>query len=161
VSGVAIRRFVDGDVERVGEIFYRSVHEVAASAYDERQRKAWAPALPDAARWLPRLREYDTFVAEEDGAAIAWIAVTPAGYIDMLFCLPEAAGRGIASQLYVEAERLARERGIERLTAHASLLAQPFFAKHGWVIDEHEAYEKNGVVVPRASMSKRLVPPAG
>jgi putative acetyltransferase len=160
MSAVAIRRFSDGDAQRVAEIYYRSVHEVAARNYDERQRNAWAPELPDPARWLPRLRAYDTFVAEEDGVAIAWIAMTPEGYIDMLFCLPEAAGRGIASQLYAEAERIAIGRGIERLTAHASLLAQPFFAKHGWVVDAHEDYVKSGVILPRAAMSKQLGAPA-
>jgi len=41
------------------------------------------------------------------------------GYIDILFSLPQARGTGAATRLY-------------QTTAHASLLAQPFIANHGW-----------------------------
>jgi putative acetyltransferase len=103
------------------------------------------------------LREYDTYVAVgEAGAAIAWIAMTDAGYIDMLFALPEAVGRGIAGRLYDTVEAIAIERGLERLTAHASLLAQPFFVKRGWRIVQHELHERNGAILPRAEMTKPL-----
>ena len=42
------------------------------------------------------------------------------------------------------------------MTAHASLLAQPFFAKRGWQIEKHEMHVRNGVTIPRAEMSKDL-----
>jgi putative acetyltransferase len=156
--GVVIRPFAEADAPRVCEIFYRSVHEVAIAKYSPEQAAAWAPAVPDAARWLTSLRDFHTFVADDrDGTTIAWIAMTDAGYIDMLFCLPEAAGRGIAAQLYRTVEDIARERGLARLTVHASLLAQSFFAKHGWRVDEHETVVRNGVNLPRAAMSKELL----
>jgi putative acetyltransferase len=157
VSPPTIRRFVPTDAHRVCLIFYRSVHEVARSHYDEAQRNAWAPKVPDAARWLTFLREFETFVAvDESDEAVAWIAMTDAGYIDMLFCAPEAVGHGVATRLYQAVEAIAIERGRHRMTAHASLLAQPFFVKHGWTIDAHELHERNGVRLPRAAMSKRL-----
>ena len=106
---------------------------------------------------LARLTEYDTFVADnERGETVAWIAMSPSGYIDMLFCLPEATRCGIASSLYAAIEHAANDRGLPHLTAHASLLAQPFFAKHGWRIDQHETVARNGVDLPRAAMSKSL-----
>ena len=154
---VVIRRFHVADAPRVCEIFYRSVHEVARAKYDQAQIDAWAPKVPDPALWVDRLCEYDTFVAENGGGEIvAWIAMSNAGYIDMLFCLPEAAGRGVASQLYTAVEDAALGRGLTYLTAHASLLAQSFFAKHGWVIERQEALVRNGVTIPRAEMSKLL-----
>jgi putative acetyltransferase len=152
-----VRRFQTADAPRVCEIFYRSVHEVACAKYDRAQVDAWAPKLPDYNVWLDRLAEYDTFVADDDaGATVAWISTSGEGYIDMLFCLPEAIGRGAASQLYIAAEDAARARGLTLLTAHASLLAQPFFAKHGWAVVQHETVIRNGVSIPRAEMSKLL-----
>jgi putative acetyltransferase len=152
-----IRAFEPADAPRVCEIFYRSVHEVAKSKYDQAQLDAWAPKMPDASKWLTSLAGFDTYLAiNEAGEAVAWIAMTPAGYIDMLFCLPEALGRGIAGQLYETVERIARARGLSRMTAHASLLAQPFFAKRGWTIEKHEMHVRNGVGIPRAEMSKEL-----
>jgi putative acetyltransferase len=158
-SQFAIRRFVPDDTQALCEIYYRSVHEVAIAKYDAAQVQAWAPKIPDAITWLPRLNEYDTFVAtNEPGDVVGWIAMTPTGYVDMLFCLPEAIGRGVATKLYLSVEEAARERRLQELSAHASLLAQPFFAKHGWIVDNHEVVERNGVAIPRAAMSKRLAP---
>ena len=133
------------------------MHEVANDKYDKAQLDAWAPKIPDASKWLPMLIEYATFVAvDETEKPIAWISMTEAGYVDMLFCLPEAVGRGIAGRLYEKVERLAKERGLHRMTAHASLLAQPFFAKRGWRVEKREMHVRNGVAMPRAEMSKEL-----
>lgn len=133
------------------------MHEVANDKYDKAQLDAWAPKIPDASKWLPILIEYATFVAvDEAEKPIAWISMTEAGYVDMLFCLPEAVGRGIAGRLYEKVERLAKERGLHRMTAHASLLAQPFFAKRGWRVEKREMHVRNGVAMPRAEMSKEL-----
>jgi putative acetyltransferase len=105
------------------------------------------------------LSEYETFLAlDENEETIAWIAMTATGYIDMLFCLPEAIGRGAAGQLYDTVEEIAIARGLTRMTAHASLLAQPFFAKRGWRIESHEMHVRNGVALPRAEMSKTISP---
>ncbi len=154
-----IRRFVVDDAPRVCEIFYRSVREIACALYSREQIEAWAPTVPDSDRWLPNLLEYKTFVATNDeGIVSAWISMTDEGYIDMLFCLPEAVGKGFAARLYATVEREAIVTGIQRLTAHASLLAQPFFAKHGWIVEKHEHHVRNGVALPRAEMSKTLNP---
>lgn len=133
------------------------MHEVANSKYNEAQLNAWAPSLPDYSKWLPKLSEFETFLAvAESGEAVAWISMTSVGYIDMLFCLPEATGCGISDRLYETVEQIAKERGLTRMTAHASLLAQSFFAKRGWRVEKHEICVRNGVSIPRAEMSKDL-----
>lgn len=154
---ISIRAFQPDDAPRLCEIFYHSVHEVANAKYDKAQLDAWAPKIPDASKWLPILIEYATFLAiDEAEKPVAWISMTEAGYVDMLFCLPEAIGRGIAGRLYEKVEDLAKKRGLPRMTAHASLLAQPFFAKRGWRVEKHEMHVRNGVAIPRAEMSKDL-----
>lgn len=154
---MTIRPFEPTDAPVVCEIFFRSVREVAGSRYDAAQVAAWAPGVPEPERWLERLVAYDTFVAiDADGTAVGWIAMSPAGYVDMLFCLPQATRRGVADALYAAVERVAVARRLATLTAHASLLAQSFFARHGWVVDRHEVIDRNGVALPRAEMSKVL-----
>ncbi len=133
------------------------MHEVARSQYDVAQREAWAPRVPDPATWLPILLTYDTVVAvDEADEPVAWISMTETGYIDMLFCAPEAVGCGLAGRLYDTVEQIAKQRGLTAMSAHASLLAQPFLAKRGWRVEKHERHVKNGVEVPRAAMSKPL-----
>jgi putative acetyltransferase len=155
-SEMAVRRFEASDAHTVCEIYYRSVHEVASAKYDAAQCRAWAPTVPDAL-WLERLCEYETFVATVDpDKVVAWISMSRTGYIDMLFCLPEATRCGIAAELYAAVERLAIAGGLTELTAHASRLAEPFFRKRGWVVDRYETVVRSGVEIPRAQMSKRL-----
>jgi putative acetyltransferase len=154
-----VRRFEPRDAPALCEIYYRSVHEVACARYDSAQVAAWAPRLPDSQRWLAQFVEYETFVADNDvGTAVGWIAMTREGYLDMLFCLPEATRCGIAGELYAAVERSAFELGLARLTAHASLFAESFFKKRGWIVDERETVDRYGVAIERAVMSKRLTP---
>lgn len=152
-----IRRFEPADVRALGEIFSRSVREVARAKYDAAQIAAWAPDDREPERWLERLRTFETFVAENDaGKRVGWIAMTEHGYIDMLFCLPEATRCGISDALYAAVEAIAIARHLPRMTAHASLFAQSFFARHGWVVERHEVFVRHGVGLPRAEMSKAL-----
>jgi putative acetyltransferase len=152
-----VRRFEPADAPSVCEIYYRSVHEVASAKYDRDQLDAWAPRVPDHVSWLPRLCEYVTFVADDDaGNTIGWIAMSPTGYVDMLFCLPEATRCGVASELYSNVEQAAIALGLTELTAHASLFAQSFFARHGWETGGTEVVVRNDVEIQRAVMSKRL-----
>ena len=152
-----IRAFEPGDADRVADIFFRSVREVAKSRYDEAQIEAWISSVPEPSKWLPYLIAFYTYLAiDEYDEAVAWISMRADGYIDMLFCLPEAVGRGAAGQLYETVERIATELGLSRMTAHASLFAQPFFAKRGWKVEQHEVHVQNGVDIPRATMWKDL-----
>lgn len=156
---VTVRPYRHGDAAALCEIFFRSVREVGPAKYDDAQVRAWAHDVPDAAAWGARMRANDTFVAVRDGdIAVGWIELEPGGYVDFLYCAPEAAGRGVAAQLYAVAEALARERGLTRLTSHASRLAESFFRKQGWVVDERDIVTQHGVEIPRALMSKTLHP---
>jgi putative acetyltransferase len=101
--------------------------------------------------------EFVTFVADDDSRkTVAWIAMTRAGYVDMLFCLPEATRCGIADELYNAVERSAVQFDLARLTAHASRFAESFFTKHGWTVDARETVDCDGIAIERAVMSKDL-----
>lgn len=154
---MTVRRFRDDDAAALCGIFYRSVHEVARARYDDAQLRAWAPAPADETSTRMRARRHATFVAVgDDDAPVGWIELDAGGLVDMLYCAPEAAGQGVAAELYAMVEALALDRGLTRLTADASRLAESFFRKRGWVVDEYEVVERDGVEIPRARMSKSL-----
>ncbi|HEV2737405.1 MAG TPA: GNAT family N-acetyltransferase [Candidatus Elarobacter sp.] len=154
---MTIRRFRDGDAQALCEIFFGSVREVGPAKYDDAQVRAWAPGVPDAAAWGGRMRANETFVAVRDGdVAVGWVELETGGHVEMLYCAPEAAGRGVAARLYAAAEALARERGLTGLTTDASRFAESFFRKQGWSVDERETVIRFGVEIQRARMSKTL-----
>ncbi|MDQ6942175.1 MAG: GNAT family N-acetyltransferase [Candidatus Eremiobacteraeota bacterium] len=152
-----MRRYRDGDAAALCEIFFRAVREVGPAKYNDAQVRAWADDVPDAAAWGKRMRANETFVAVRDGGVpVGWIELEADGHVDMLYCAPEAAGRGVAAQLYSAAEGLAHVRGLDLLTTAASRFAESFFRKQGWNVDERETVMRFGVGIQRARMSKTL-----
>ena len=71
-------------------------------------------------------------------------------------CPPEAAGHGIASQLYDAIEAAARSQGIDRLFTEASELAMRFFERKGFALLERQDMVIRGVPIHNYKMAKNL-----
>jgi putative acetyltransferase len=151
-----IRSFREGDAPVLRAIFYLSVHELARSDYSREQRRAWAPHNYDAAKWAERLRGNQPFVAEMNGCIAGFADLQPSGYIDHFFVAGAFAGRGVARALMAHIHEAAAHRGIAQLFANVSLTAEPFFAKHGFIVEARQRVEVRGVVLANARMCKAL-----
>ncbi len=148
-----IRRYRKDDAGAVLEVFRRSVRGIARARYSKAQVDAWAGTDHNIDEWASRMEARETFVACEGDRIVGWIEMEPNGHLDMLYCIPEAAGTGIASQLYDVLLKRAREIGLQRLYAEASFFAESFFSKRGWQIDLREVITHNSVRINRARMS--------
>jgi putative acetyltransferase len=155
---VTIRTYQRDDAAGVADVFYRSVHEVAISDYTADQVRAWVPGRWEAEQEHRRSGDGRLVLvaADERGRVVAFIDLEPDGHIDRLFCAPEAAGRGIASQLYDKIETAAREQGLGRLYTEASELAQRFFKRKGFVVLERQDKILRGVPIHNYRMEKTL-----
>ena len=138
----------------LAQLFWRAVRE-GHSPYDEAARAAWAPECPTAEDFAARLTGLETLVAEQDGL-VGFMSLGADGYLDLAFVLPDHRGTGVADRLYSVLEGRARARRQTRLTTHASLMAQPFFARHGWQILAPDPVMRRGVLLDRTVMEKRL-----
>jgi putative acetyltransferase len=153
---VHIRSFREGDAPVLRAVFYSSVHKLARKHYNREQRQAWAPDTYDAAQWSERLRGNQPLVAEMDGCVAGFADVQPSGYIDHFFVASAFAGRGVARALMARIHEDAVRRGITHLFADVSLTAEPFFAKHGFIVEGRQRVEMRGVVLANARMRKML-----
>lgn len=151
-----IRRFRDSDTEALIVLFKRSVLELGPKKYSVEATREWAGGQKNVDRWRERMLQSETFVAEDEGTLLGWIEFEPDGHLDMLYCSPEAAGKGVAQQLYDVAVKRAREMHIERFFAEASRFSESFFLKNGWEIESREMLVRNGVEIARARMAKSL-----
>lgn len=151
-----IRAFRDSDTDTLIELFKRSVLELGPAKYSADAVRAWAGGEKDVNRWRRRMAAAETFVAECDGEILGWIEFERDGHLDMLYCSPTAAGKGVAQRLYDFAVQRARELGILRFFAEASRFSESFFLKNGWTVDQREILVRDGAEIPRARMSKRL-----
>lgn len=143
------------DAPELAAVFYRAVRE-GPSPYSEDQRRAWVSDVPDARQLWERLAPCHVAVACDAEAVVGFMASDVSGYIDLVFILPEARGRGLFRKLYGMIEAQLRADGVRLLRTHASLLAEPAFAALGFSVIERETVERAGVGLPRAKMEKRL-----
>lgn len=128
------------------------------SAYSEKQRAAWAPDRRSGEDWAARLQGQDIVVAEQDGAAVGFASVGEGGYVDFAFIRPEAQHTGLFRQLLSRIVEKAVAKGEPRLWTHASLMAEPAFAKLGFTIRKRESVRIGDQELDRCEMEKPLGP---
>ena len=127
---IHIRPYRAGDLDGVIDIFLRAVREVAARDYDQQQIDAWAQA--DRKAWSVRRMSRPTWVATIGSSLAGFADLESDGHLDMMFVHPAHQGMGVASALLAHVEASAREQGIARLHAEASITARPFFERRGF-----------------------------
>ncbi len=153
---ISVRRATPLDRDALYGVYFRSVREGAAAFYTLEQRAAWARSpIPKSNKPTPN-DTLQRWLAEVDGEIVGFMAVTPDGYIDLAFVLPEWMGRGVAQAVYDKLLEWAYSVGVMRLTAHASHFARRFFEKQGWQVDYPEITTRNGQGFERFEMSLEL-----
>lgn len=151
-----LRMYREADTEGLMAVFTSSVHALAAAQYDAEQREAWAPEPPNVDEWRHRFRGLHTIVAEKDGSYLGFISYEPNGHIDLLYTAPGAARRGVASALLRQAAaQLSTAGSVTELFTEASLVAAPFFLRHGFEITEEQNVVRRGVSFQRFAMRRR------
>lgn len=153
---VSVRRFREDDTAATAQLYFDAVHRGARDHYDEAQRKAWAPQVPEAEAWRERLTCQTTLVAERDAKVVGFMTLQPDGYIDLAFVAPETMGRGVARQLYEAVLAEAARMGVRRLHTQASYLARRFFERQGWTVAREQNLSRDGVSVTNFVMEKHL-----
>lgn len=148
--------FREEDTEALARLFTASIHTLAVQQYDAAQRQAWAPPQPDLEEWRQRLRGVHTIVAKDESEALGFISYETDGYIDLLYTAPHCARQGVASALLAEAAIQLRRLEVSVLFTEASLVAAPFFSRHGFQVVEAQSVVRRGVAFQRLTMQRRL-----
>ena len=149
----SVRQYIDADCAGCMNVFFRAVQIGAAGAYDQAQRDAWCPEIPQASQEnCDRLAGADSVVAELDGTVIGFMSLEKDGHLDMAFVAPEHMGQGVAGALYDQLFAKAQHRGLCRLNTEASHLARGFFARKGWQVVKPETVTRRGVSLERFRM---------
>ncbi len=151
------RRYREEDFHAVLALFGESVRTLGRLAYSAAQCAAWAPEPPDEALWRERLAGLQTLVMDDRGRLLGFLSYSESeGMIDLLYTAPGCERRGVASALYQTAEARLLGQGVCLLRTKASLLARPFFERHGFLVDAEENAAVRGLVFRRFAMSKAL-----
>lgn len=143
---------------QLAEIFHEAVHTIAPSCYTQEQKEAWAPTPPDYLAWSKRLKDKHVFMAITDNLVIGFIELDPDGHIDCMYTLPRYQNCGVASRLYNHIETFAISMNIKHLYVEASIVARPFFEKHGFTLLHKNEVKRHGSILVNYSMEKIILP---
>ena len=150
----SIREAQGSDLPEILEVFRTSISEIANSVYTEEQIRVWLLTAQDEQRWLKNI-DHQFFLVFESNQ-IDGFGSLEKNYVDFLYVRPGSARNGIGAQVLSELEDHALEAGEMELHTHASLIARPFFEKHGYRVVEPEVVERQGVHLRRFKMRKEL-----
>ena len=134
------------DAHACAEVYFHAVQRGTHEKYTEAQRNAWAPKIPAP---LTYLADENCVIAEAKSKVIGFMSVTAEHHISMAFVHPDWHRQGVAGALY---DRLLESVKTPPKTVHASLIAQPFFEKKGWVAVKKEEHLIRGVMLIRHLM---------
>lgn len=158
-----IRAFRPEDAAALSRITLAAIRALGPRHYTNEQSSAWAARHPGADRFIARHRiGHLIWVAcDAADAPLAYALLEPAdGHLDMLYCHPDHAGKGLASRLLAAAEAEARRLGLSRLYTEASEGARPVFARAGYALTARRDFTIGPAEAPVAihnyAMEKRL-----
>lgn len=145
-----------GDGPAVHRVLYDAVHGGTAAAYGPEERTAWAPSPEPAPGWESSLLAGTTILAEERGAVIGFMSLAADGHLDLAYVAPDRMGQGVGAALHAVILEAARAAGMGLLSTEASLIARPFFARHGWRQTARQSVIRNGVALTNFRMELTL-----
>jgi putative acetyltransferase len=153
-----IRAYQPDDAAALAKIFQRAIRQLGARDYTADQIKAWAGLRVTAGNLNDKYADgRSTFIAVDTAdQPVAFCDLEADGHIDMLYCDPGHAGRGVASRLLAAVEREARSLGLQRLHTEASETARPVFERAGFVAVLRRELDVGGVALHNWKMEKQL-----
>jgi len=155
MSGVdPLREAIPSDAPHLLNVMIAAITETGRAAYAEDQIEAWRSNLPQPGETEALIQTALSAPVIEDRKGIyAFCTLLETGHIQHLMCHPRKARTGAASRLLQQAEIKAAEKGLDALTAHASLIAKPVFLRNGYSVVHEE--EKFGLI--RFLVEKKLL----
>jgi GNAT superfamily N-acetyltransferase len=128
---VHLRKATLIDVPRLWQLRRDSIIELAPEGMTIAQAEAWAATMT-VTGMEQRFLETEIWVGETDVIIAGWIAMRE-DYIDGLYTDPRYRRQGVATQLLCLAERLMTERAIQIIRLEASLNAEHFYLRRGYL----------------------------
>ncbi len=153
-----IRVYDSKDAEPLANLYKRSVRQIGLQDYSAEQVEAWVSLAPTPERLQALSADGRTMLVAVDDSdhPLAFADLERDGHIHVLYCAPEAAGKGVASALYDKLEMIAREQRMPRLYAEASEVARRFFLRKRFVVKETRRFEIAGVPIHNYAVEKLL-----
>lgn len=152
-----IRQVTEQYIPALQELFRNTVLYVNSKDYTPEEVADWASCGEDVQHWKELLTRHHFLAAlDRQGQIIGFSSMNVEGYMHSLFVHKDWQGKGVATRLLVETEKIAREYGVQRIWAKVSITAKPFFEKHGYRIIKEQKAKANRLYLTNYVMEKTI-----
>lgn len=152
-----IRPLTGQDIPEMQALFRATVLHVNAQDYTQEEVADWASCGENAEHWQSLLDSHRFIAAlDRQGGITGFTSMNAGGHLHSLFVHEDWQGKGIATRLLHEAERIAHAYGASRIHLEASITARPFFEKQGYRVVRKQQAKANRLYLTNYVMEKRI-----
>lgn len=152
-----IRPLQEADILEMQDLFRSTVLHVNLKHYTQEEVEDWASCGDRLSRWKELLSNNDYVGAfNDERRMVGFSSMNQHGYLHSMFVHKDWQGKGIATQLLSEVERIARGFHVSEITSEVSLTAKPFFEKNGYEVVKNQKSKANKLELTNFVMRKTL-----
>lgn len=152
-----IRPLEEKDIHDMQSLFHSTVLNVNIKDYTKEEVEDWASCGDDMEHWKEILFNNQFIGAfNEQGCLIGYSSMNKNGYMHSMFVHKDWQGKGVATLLLSEVEKIARQYKVKEITSEVSKTARPFFEHKGYVVECEQKQQANRLKLTNYKMKKVL-----
>jgi putative acetyltransferase len=155
VTNLGIRRLAAQDIPEMRKLFRATVLTVNSKDYTKEEVEDWASCGDSVEHWKELLAKNDYIGAlDGQGGIVGFSSMNAEGYLHSMFVHKDWQGKGVATLLLSEVEKIARRYGVHKISVEVSVTARPFFEKHGYKVVKEQKAKANRLYLTNYIMEK-------
>ena len=156
-TNLGIRPLTELDIPEMRELFRTTVLTVNSKDYTKEEVADWASCGESVAHWKELLAKNDYIGAiDGQGKIVGFSSMNAEGYLHSMFAHKDWQGRGVATLLLSEVEKMACGYGVRKISVEVSITARPFFEKHDYKVVKEQKAKANRLWLTNYVMEKTL-----
>ena len=156
-TNLGIRPLTELDIPEMRELFRTTVLTVNSKDYTKEEVADWASCGDSIEHWKELLAKNDYIGAiDGQGKIVGFSSMNAEGYLHSMFVHKDWQGKGVATLLLSEVEKMACGYGVRKISVEVSITARPFFEKHGYKMVKEQKAKANRLYLTNYVMKKEL-----
>ena len=153
----SIRSLTEQDIPEMQALFHATVLTVNSRDYTKEEVEDWASCGNSIEHWKELLAKND-YIGALDGqdGIIGFSSMNAEGYLHSMFVHKDWQGKGVATLLLSEVEKMAHGYNVHKISVEVSITARPFFEKHGYLVVKEQKAKANRLYLANYVMEKTL-----
>ena len=157
VTNLGIRRLAAQDIPEMRKLFRATVLTVNSKDYTKEEVEDWASCGDSVEHWKELLAKNDYIGAlDGQGGIVGFSSMNAEGYLHSMFVHKDWQGKGVATLLLSEVEKIARRYGVHKISVEVSVTARSFFDKRGYTVVREQKARAKKLYLTNYVMEKAL-----